>query len=278
MNRLQKIGVFGFYGGFSLLLLLIVTDTLRQVIPEEIAVRLGYNSEAYLFALALAAWIQFVRPRLQVRSAHVRWSWTVGFAAVWAAIGFNLFMSDLPSRIKTLDESSFALAILIPYVMFRRPLHSRVFLAIPVLIGVTVWGISLEPDGWTPEPEGWIVDQAEAFGFVMLAIIAFDAIDRGILNPSARTNPVVRWIWYAFLALEVMIVSALGTVARQGEGVVPTTLEWLGRIHESFIGILAVSLLFAVVLGRTGRRDATRSQQGTSLTGAGRDAEPHGSQ
>lgn len=253
MGPLRKLGVIGFYGGFSLLLLLIVTDVLRQLIPEGIAVRLGYNSEAYLFALVLAGWIQFIRPRLEVRTSIVRWSWTIGAAVAWAAVGLYLFFSDLPSRIKTLDESSFALAVLIPYVMFRRPLWQGVFLAIPVLIGVTIWGISLEPEGWTPAPEGVIVDQAEAFGFVMLAIIAFDAVDRGILNPSARTNALVRWAWYAFLAIEVVIVSALGVETRRGEGAIATTLEWLGRVHESFIGVLAVCLLFAVVLGRTGR-------------------------
>ena len=266
MSRLQKFLVIAFYAGFALLLALILTNTLRDIIPAGIAVRVGYNSEAYLFILVLAAWIQYVRPVLEAGSARRGWGWTVAAAVLSAVVSIWLIVvdpSDVPHRVKTLNETTVALVVVIPYVMLRRPLPRAVLAVVPVLVAATVWGVVTAPDGW-------IVDQAEAFGFWILAIIAFDVVDRGILDPTARTSVRVRWAWYAFLALEPVVVSALGEGMREGGGFVAEALLWLGRVHESFIGILAVSFYFAVIHGRTGRPAAGPVTAVPSGAGAGR--------
>ena len=249
MSRLHNVLVIAFYAGFALLLGLILTDTLRDIIPDGIAVRIGYNSEAYLFILVLAAWIQYVRPALEAGSDRRRWGWTLAAAVLCALVSIWLITvdpSEVPYRVKTLNETTVALTLILPYVMLRRPLPQAVLAAVPVLVAITVWGVMTSPDGW-------IVDLAESFGFWILAVLAFDVIDRGILDPGAPTSARVRWVWYAVLAVEPIIVSAVGTEARAGGGLVAETLLWLGRVHESFIGIVVVSVYFTVIHGRTGR-------------------------
>ncbi|HLR97895.1 MAG TPA: hypothetical protein VK053_25470 [Jiangellaceae bacterium] len=255
MGRLHNVLVTAFYAGFALLLGLILTDTLRDIIPKGIAVRIGYNSEAYLFILVLAAWIQYVRPALVAGSDRRRWGWTLAAAALCAMVSIWLITVDpneVPYRIKTLNETTVALTLILPYVTLRRPLPRAVLAAVPVLVAMTVWGVVTSPDGL-------IVDLAESFGFWILAVLAFDLIDRGILDPGSTTNARVRWVWYAVLAAEPIVVSAVGTEARAGGGIVAETLFWLGRVHESFIGIVVVSVYFAVIHGRTGRTENSRT-------------------
>lgn len=228
-----------FYGGLALLLALILTDVLDRVLPSELAVRVAYNSEAYLFAIVLAAWIQFGLPRVAIGS-RVWWSFAHG--AVWALIGIWLMLSGLPSRVVTLNEAAFALALLIPYVSLHRPLSRWSLSAVPVLVGLTVWGV-----GWGPE--SWIVDQAETFGFVVLAMLTFEVFDRSLLQSDAQVNRWLRLAWYGFLVLEPFIVSGLGTGVRAGNSAGALTLDYLGRIHESFIGVVLVSLVLQVATG-----------------------------
>ncbi len=100
--------------------------------------------------------------------------------------------------------------------------------------------------------DSWAVTQAEFIGFVVLIPIAFDVVDRGILDPHGSTSPLVRWAWYALLVTEMVVVSALGSSARSGDGVAAGVLDYLGRVHESVIGVLLVQIYFAVGLGRRG--------------------------
>lgn len=222
-----------YYAGLTLLLLLIVTALLAQVLPSDLASRVAYNSEGYLFAVVLAAWIQYGMPRLSDR-ARIRWGLALG--VLWLVIGVGLALSDLPSRIRTLNEAALALAFLIPYVTLRRPLPRWTLLAVPIMIAMVVWGV-------TRDPQGWIVDQAETFGFLILTVLTLDLIDRALLEPRQVTRSWVLWAWYGFMLLEPAVVSALGTEIRGDTGAVPQTLQWLGRIHESFIGVLLVILV-----------------------------------
>lgn len=222
-----------FYGGLTLLLLLIVTTLLAQILPSGLAARLAYNSEGYLFAVALAAWLQYGMPRLSDQ-ARMRWALAVG--VLWLLIGVGLALSDLPSRIRTLNESALALAFLIPYVTLPRPLPRWTLLSVPVMIIMVVWGV-------TQDPQGWIVDQAETFGFLILAVLTLDLIDRSVLEPGRLTRSWALWAWYGFMVIEPVFVSALGTEIRGDNGALAQTLQWLGRIHESFIGVLLVVLV-----------------------------------
>lgn len=232
-----------FYGGLGLLLTLIITGVLAQLMSAGLASRVAYNSEAYLFAIVLASWIQFGLPRIAIGS---RMSWSLAHGVVWAFVGIGLMLSSWPSRVVTLNETAFALAVLIPYVGLPRPLPRWVLSAIPVLSGLTVWAV-----GWGPQ--SWVIDQAETFGFVILAMLTLDLFDRRLLQPAAHVNRWLRWAWYGFLLLEPVVVSGLGTGLRDGSGAGALTLQYLGRIHESFIGVLLVSLVLHLASGHRSR-------------------------
>ena len=227
----RRVLQWAFYGGLVLLLVVILSGGLDLFLPPRIASRVAYNSEAYLFALVLASWVQFGVLWLTLGS---RIWWSLAHGAVWALVGVALLLSALPSRVVTLNEAAFALAVLVPYMSLRRPLGRWVLSAVPVLITLTVWGV-----GWGRE--SWVIEQAEAFGFVILTMVTVDVFDRCLLQPDTRVNRKSRWAWYGFLILEPVVVSALGTGVRNGSGVGALTLEYLGRIHESFIGVLLFS-------------------------------------
>lgn len=250
MNSSQKLVVGLFYGGLTLLLLIIMVGVLPVLLPSGVATRVAYNSESYLFAAVLGAWIQFAIPRLPDRSRLV---WGLVHGGAWGLVGVGLLLSDLPSRIRTVNEAALALAVLVPLVTLRRPLPRFGWTASLVLVAITVWAVV-----WAPE--SWIIDQAETFGFVVLAILTFDVFDRVLLHRNSSVRPGYRRAWYAFLVLEPLTVSLLGTAARVGDGAFALALQYLGRIHESFIGVLLV----AAILHATrwlGRLHGTRQQQ-----------------
>lgn len=236
MTTRMKPALWVFYGGLSILLLLITTGVLGQLIPSQ-STRISYNSEAYHFAVVLAAWVQFALPRLSGRG---RMPCALGIGAFWAIVGIGLLASDFPSRIRTLNESALALAITIPYVSMKRPLGRWHHMVTPILVVLTVWAVV-----WAPQ--SWIIDQAETFGFVTLAVLTFDVFDRTLLDPAADVNRKLRATWYTFMILEPVVVSGLGTEVRAGGGGVALTLEYLGRIHESFVGVLLVALILHLV-------------------------------
>lgn len=227
-----------FYGGLGIALLLIVTRALDILLPS-LASRIAYNSEGYFFALFLGLWIQVMMPRIP---SGRRMPWALGYGAFWALVGVGLALSELPSRIKTLNEAALALAIVIPYVTLRRPLARWVLGAVPALIALTIWAV-----GWAPQ--SWIIDQAETFGFVILAMLTFDVFDRVLLDRDAEVNRPARWAWYGFMVLEPIVISLIGTDARHGVGPAALTLEYLGRIHESFFGMLLVAIILHLVRG-----------------------------
>ncbi len=224
------------YVGLTVLLVLVLTGVLDWFVSPRLATRVAYNSEAYLFAVALGAWIQF---GVQRTSRESRLRLGLAFGAVWALVGIGLLLSGWPSQVVTLNETAFALAVLIPYVSLRRPIPNWLLSAIPMMIALTVLAV-----GWSPQ--SWVIDQAETFGFVVLAILTFDVFDRPLLQPDATVNRWTRWTWYGFLVAEPLVVSALGTEIRTGSGATALTLEYLGRIHESFVGVLLASLVLHI--------------------------------
>ncbi len=231
-----------FYGALALLMVLILSGALAMIAPASIATRVAYNSEAYLFALILAAWIQFAIPRLRDRRLMM---WALMHGALWALIGVSLiagamWINDFPSRLATLNEPAIALAILIPYVSLRRPLPRWTLAIVPLSVGVVVWAV-----GWAPD--SWVIDQAETFGLVILAILTLDVFDRVLLERGAPVNRGIRLAWYGFMILEPILVSTIGTGVRSGEGAIALSLEFLGRIHESFVGVLLVALVLHLV-------------------------------
>lgn len=230
-----------FYGVIGSVMLMILFGLHTEWLPGRFAGRLGYNSEGYLFALLLAAWIQYIRPWLRIDRQVI----ALCAAFVSFAIGMWLLGSDYPSRVRTLNETVFGLAFVIPYVSLPRPLPRWApLLSLPliVFVGLAVWA----------DTNHWVVDQAETLGFIAIAIPAFDLVDRGILDRSAVTSPKLRWGAYGLFLAVPVVVSALGTGRREGGGFVADTLLYVGRIHEAWFGVLLVMLYFAVGLGWTG--------------------------
>lgn len=236
--------IAAFYGGLTLVLLLVISGALRVMLPGALTAKIAYNSEAYFFALVVAAWIHL---RILAPDVARRRSVTGAACVGLLALGGLLLLSDLPGRIVTLNEAAFAAAIMVLYVALPRPM--------PLIVPWATFGLVVVGAGVAVAVGGdsWVINQAEGLGFIALLPLALDVVDRGILEPDATTRPVMRYGFYALLLGEPVLVSVLGTDLRQGGGRLALALEFLGRIHESFFGVLLICLFFAVALGRTGR-------------------------
>jgi drug/metabolite transporter (DMT)-like permease len=234
-----------FYGGLSVVLVGVLFQVWAEILPGGISAQIGHNSEAYLAVLVLAAWTQYARPRLFGTSRE--WVVVGAFAAVAIAVGLILLASDWPSRFRTLNETCFALAVLVPYIqMHRRPSRMvAVGMALGVLIIVLV-----------SQPTQVGTDLAETFGMLMLAPIAFDAIDRSILQPSEYTDPPVRFGWYAAMIILPVTMTVLEYEVGVG-GLLGQITRYDVRIHEAFIAMFLIEIYFVVVLGRAGTRPRT---------------------
>lgn len=229
-----------FYGGLLVALAGALLQVWPLLLPSGLASQLGHNTEAYLLVIALGVWIQFVRPSLE--AADRAWSVTGAVALGCLAVGVGLLASDWPSRFRTLNESFLALAVLVPYVtMRRRPSRGRAVALALAVLGVVVLA----------QPTQLGVDLAETFGMIMLAPLAFDVFDRGMLDPAATTSGRARLVWYGVLAVLPTSLSALEYRLAVG-GLAGDLTRYGVRIHEAFISMLVLGLYFAVQLHRSG--------------------------
>ncbi len=229
-----------FYAALIVLILAMMAGLLRLVLPDLIAGRISRNSEGIVLLLILAAWIQFVRPRL-AHSAR-RWPITAAAASACLLVGATLLLTEPANELKTLNETFLAAALLIPYLELPRPLPRWVPVVLTFgLLVVVVAGYSNE----------FIVLMAEALGALILVPVGLDLIDRGILDPTARTVGWQRAAWYAFLLAGPIVfwVTDNGATVNGTAGVV---LGYAGRTTEAFLCLLALQLYFTVGLGRTG--------------------------
>ena len=230
-----------FYGGLALLLASILVQLLAEIAPAPVATRVAHNSEGYLAALVIAGWIQYARPRLTGRRGE--WPVTGLVAAAALTIGLLLLATDLPSRFRTLNETFLALALLLPYLQLRRPLP-RVLaggVAAGFLVVVVVF-----------ESTAAVTDLAETFGILILPPVAYDLVDRGLLDPDARTSARSRSLWYAALVLVPVTLSVLEYQVGV-HGVAGVAIRYGVRVTEAFVCLLLVELYLAVGLGWTGR-------------------------
>jgi hypothetical protein len=231
-----------YYGGLVLVLALILLQLLDEVLGKRLATHIAHNSEAYLAALVLSAWIQFVRPRLTGRRAE--WPVALLVGVIMLVIGIALIQTHLPSRFRTLNEAFVALAILIPYVQARRPVSRILSYGLPgvVLLLALVIG-----------DRGLVRDQAESAVMLILIPIGLDLIDRGILQSDAVTSVRARWTWYAALVLIPILFVALRKGAHVG-GWAGNRMLYSQRGLEGYIAAFFIEVYFAVFLGWVGRR------------------------
>ncbi len=231
-----------YYGGLALVLALILLQLLDEVLGRRLASHIAHNSEAYLAALVLSAWIQFVRPRLAGRRAE--WPIAVLAGVIMLAIGVALVQTHLPSRFRTLNEAFIALAVLIPYVQTRRPLSRVLSYGLPGVVLLLVLAVG---------DRGIVRDQAESAAMLILIPIGLDFIDRGILQSDAVTSVRARWSWYAALVLIPLVFVALRKGAHVG-GWAGNRMLYSQRGLEGYIAAFFIEVYFAVFLGWVGRR------------------------
>jgi Flp pilus assembly pilin Flp len=231
-----------YYGGLALVLALILLQLLDEVLGKKLATHIGHNSEAYLAALVLAAWIQYARPRLA--GTRVEWPVAVLVGAVMLVIGIALIQTHLPSRFRTLNEAFIALAVLIPYVQARRPLSRVLSYGLPGLVLLLVLVVG---------DRGLVRDLAETATMLIFIPIGLDLVDRGILQSDAVTSIRARWAWYAALVLIPIVFVALRRGAHVG-GWAGNRMLYSQRGLEGYIAAFFIEVYFAVFLGWVGRR------------------------
>lgn len=234
-----------FYGGLLVVLVGVLLQVWAALLPGGLGTRIGHNTEGYLFALVLAAWIQFVRPRLAGSRQEVPVTAVAGVLAL--AAGLGLLATDWASRFVTLNEPLVALAVLIPFAQVRGPWSRRLALGIAgtALVLMVVGGERIQV----------VTDQAEALGFLLLVPLALGVVDSGVLDPRSTTSTALRWLWYVALLVVPVALSVLEYQVGV-EGLLGTGTRFGVRIAESFIGTLLLSAYFAVGLGWTGRQRA----------------------
>ena len=231
-----------FYGGLALVLALILLQLLDDVIGRSPAAHVGHNSETYLAALVLGAWIQFARPRL----SDTRYEWVVAIAVgvILLAIGIALVQTHLPSRFRTLNEAFVATGLLVPYLQLRRPLPQWLTIGLPAALILLVLAAG---------NLGVVKDQAESVVMLILIPIGLDLVDRGILQSDAVTSVRTRWAWYATLVLVPVVFVALRRGAHVG-GWAGNRMLYSQRGLEGYLLAFLLEVYFAVFLGWVGRR------------------------
>lgn len=259
-------------GALFVLLAAVATGITGHLLPSTLASKVGYNSEGYLFALIVTPWVYYV-----ARHPGGRWRMPVAvmIGLLWIFVGWGLLNSSLPSPIKTLNEPALALGVVLPYVTLRRPLNQWVpgALVLGALITIVLGMSAARPaPGVRMGSDNWVIYLGEGVFLVLLTIIALDLVEQWMLNPSAtRATWVLRAAFYAILVATPITVSALGRSMRVGDQWSSMILNYLGRVHEAFVGTLLVCgtlLLVSWFERRERNREAHRALHGNGANPA----------
>lgn len=250
----ERVASLTFYGGLVLLLVLIITKQLGHLLPKSLATPIGYDSEGFFLAVVLAAWIQFACWRLDRRRL---WTSALVLSILFLAMGVGLLVTDLPSSVKTLNEASLALAVLIPFVAMGRPLGRWPLGASVVLLAAVFVGTAIAPDSL-------VVNLAETMTTLIIAPWAFDLFERRVLDPAARGDLRLRLCGYGVLIAVPVIVVLLGTARRTEGGVFNGILHYLGRSQESFVGIVLAVGFLSLLVGMSHGHPARRASEDTT--------------
>lgn len=214
-----------YYTLLTVLIALILSKLLPEVIPQGLATRLGRNSEGLVLVLWLSLWLDFARPHLTHRRSE--WTFTFAVAGSLLATGFYLKYGQSPPQLSTLNETAFALALLIPYAQMRRPVAAWAYLLPVLCVVIPAVGGS----------NGVTTDLAEAFGAWVLIPVCIDVIDRGIVDGSPLPRLRVG-IWMTFLLASVVLLQ-VGT-DQTPDNVVEDTVRYLSRVIEMLIAGLVL--------------------------------------
>lgn len=235
-----------FFGSLLVVLALIARQDLARVLPGSLSTQIGHNREAVGFAILLSATIQWFRPWAARRRHEMQAAVVYGLGLV--AVGWWLLQSDLPTDYTTFSESFFGAGVLAIYVQPRRPLRYGPWLSALVLgLIVVFFGTPL------------VLDQSENLLMVTLAPVAFDLIDRTILDPGATDRPRLRLAWCVALVVAWLLFWRLAAAVRPDlSGPIDFGIDYAYRGAEAYWGILLIHVYFSYVLGR-GWRGRVRS-------------------
>ena len=226
-----------YYLGLCLLLGLIISKTLTDIIPGTVGKHIGYDSEGYVLALVLPLWIEFIRPRLAGK--RYEWAVTAAAAGVLLAIFVVLWNTHtIIGSVKTLNETFFALVFLVPYVQpTRRPSkYVAAGCAAAVLVLVAIFDHTSLIRFTTPLAEGLVM--------MILAPVAFDIADLGILRADRHSPLRIRQAWWALLVVVPLVFIALHHA--KFSGTLGAFFRYAVRPQEAFVGVFILSMYFAL--------------------------------
>ncbi len=243
-----------FYGGLLLLMVTVVSGALARWLPPFAANHIGWDSEAYVFAIAMAAWVEFGCWRLAGR-ARLATGLLIGLA--FLILYFIALIHSLPNSFTTLSEAFFALAILVPYAAIERPLGVWPLAASALLVAAIIIGVGNWPKS------AWLM-LAEGLSLIVLAPWAFDLLDRSILDLRQPARAAKRAVLYVILILTPVAVVLMGTSVRYSGSFVSWVLQYIGRSQESFLGLLLVMAYLAIVRPKRSRSKRKEYEQSKS--------------
>lgn len=219
-KRARFIIMVVYYTTLAVLIALILSKLLVDMVPPGVASRVGHNSEGLLLVLGVSLWLDFARTRLKRRPSE--WVITLSVAATCVGLGFYLKDGPNPPQLITLNETAFALALLIPYMQLRRPVAAWAFI-LPVLsVLVPAVGGS----------NGVTTDLAEVFGACVVIPICIDIVDPGIITGSP-----VPWLrvglWGAFLVASIVFLQV--ATDQSPDNPFEDTVRYLSRVIEMLV-------------------------------------------
>lgn len=226
-----------YYIGLIVLLVVIITKTMAHVIPGPVGRHISQDSEGWTLALLLSLWIEFARPRLAGR--RIEWVGTAAAALVMFAVLLILYNGhSIRGTVRTLNETFFALTFLIFYVQSaRRP--SR-YVAWGCSLAVLIATLVVDHTSLMRFP----TNLAEGVVMLILAPVAFDVTDRGILRPGEPSPLRLRLGWWVLL-LVLPVLFILVHHAHVG-GPIGAADYYATRAQEAFMGLLLLELYFGV--------------------------------
>ncbi len=170
---------------------MLVTKAQKSLLQEGIATQTGHNSEVFALAIAVAATIQFARPRWQSGADGQQTNWAIvgAVAAGWLALALGVYYLGFPPSIETLNEPFAAAALLTLYFGVPRPW--RLSWVVP-LATVLITLVTLQT--------AFVLNLSETVTSLVAVAISVDLVQRTILRPGAR-DAALLWLWWLFLAL-----------------------------------------------------------------------------
>jgi hypothetical protein len=219
-----------FYGGLGLLVLSIMSGLLDE--PSGIGKHVIRNDEGYAFALLLAGWIEFVRPRLA--ASPRRWHVTLTAAVVFVSLGF-LIQVGTPGSVATMNETLFACSVLFCYFELARPLPPWAWAlpALAIMVAAVAGG------------NNTVAGQAETLAAFVLIPASFDFVDRSVLEAEQARRWKLLGAWMGFLAVAVVVLHILRPTNPQN--LVEDVLLFCSRMPEVAIAVLLLHTYFVAL-------------------------------